>query len=134
MNDFSRTGHGRRLLEVDIPSIANSLSRIAKQMECSAPISPVPLTTPLTCTELENRTNKGQHPIEAVIMISLTELIDADIDSLNDLASARITGSECGLTEIAYRVVGGYGKENPSDTFCGDILVEVTGYVAFDGL
>jgi len=33
-------------------------------------------------------------------------MLNGDIDALNDYVSERITGSECGLSDIQYRVIG----------------------------
>lgn len=78
-----------------------------------------PLDKPLTWEELKAMQEKDGS-VTAVISIPWDET--GDIDSLNDTASELITGNECALEDIGYKLVG-------ADVERQEIWLEVTGTV-----
>lgn len=83
------------------------------------------LVKPLTEKELAERSNK-EDIISEKIIIDFNDIIFNDIEWLNDYASEAITGSEVGLTDISYEIVG--------RTTNNEAIVEVKGEVYYDGL
>lgn len=80
------------------------------------------LTSAMSIEELEKNSNKDGM-ITAKVVVDLDSLIDNNIEILNDTVSERITGSECGLTDISYKIAGA--------TVNNEVILKVTGCVEF---
>lgn len=78
------------------------------------------LREPLTREQIQPRLDENNQ-VTVVVPVSLGSIIDADIESFNDLLSQKITGSDL-LMNIAFRLVGIEGDEV--------MLLEVTGDVS----
>ena len=73
----------------------------------------------MTSEELEKNSN-SDGDLKVTLVVDIDKL-RGDVDELNDIVSDFITGSECGLTDIGYKLVGA--------TSDGDAVVQVTGNV-----
>lgn len=78
------------------------------------------IQTPFTYKELRQMQEKDGC-IKATISWPWDENT-SDLEALNDYASEQITGSECGLEDIGYRLVG-------ADVEKQEVLIEVCGSV-----
>ena len=79
------------------------------------------LEAPMTLAELEKSTNK-EGVLKANLIVSL-DTLRAYIDDLNDLVSEKITGSEHGLQNINYKLVGA--------TSYGDPVIQVSAQLSY---
>lgn len=81
------------------------------------------LISPMTKKELEDNV-RADGTIQSKVLVSLTDLIEWDIDTLNDFVSEKITSSENGLLDISYKISG--------RTTNNEIILKVTGAVYLD--
>jgi hypothetical protein len=81
---------------------------------------------PLTLEELNDSMSKAGM-VTCKLLVSIEDLIDGDMEALNDNVSERITGSEAGLTDISYKLVGRQPQSN-------ETIIGVTGHVEIDNL
>lgn len=64
------------------------------------------ITRPFNYNELKKKVD-GAGYIECIVAVDFNELIDGHgIDELNDLVSCEITGADCGLLGIDYKLIG----------------------------
>ena len=82
------------------------------------------LTEAMSQKELKDNVRKDGS-IQAQVVVSLEEILDGDLDTLNDTVSEKITGSIAGLTDISFVVAG-------SVTGSNELILRVTGQVEFD--
>jgi len=80
---------------------------------------------PMTEKELRELVSK-KGTISGKVLVDFNDLVNNDFDWLNDVASEKLTGSICGLTEINFIVVG--------KTTINQVILKVTGTVEFDNL
>lgn len=78
------------------------------------------LIAPMTAKEIIDNV-RSDGTIQAKVLVSLTDLIKWDIDTLNDFVSEKITGSEIGLLDITYKISG--------RTTNNEMILKVTGEV-----
>lgn len=103
---FARVG-GRRFYETVMPKIRKQLEEIAKMGQerlKAAEESVRPMEAPLTQEEMKRIADSDDFAY-GVISVSLSNLIDNDIEWLNDLASEKMTGTLL-LMDIGYGVAG----------------------------
>lgn len=79
---------------------------------------------PYTEDEIRERMDEDCY-VTGRVMVSLSELIDNDLDSFLDLLGERLVDSPC-LMDISYKAVGVTNIDS-GDT---DIIIEVTGDVS----
>jgi hypothetical protein len=136
MPEFFQTAMGRTFYEGTMPRIAKALDRIATALESQAqqehvaPVVPTPsmpevLDKPMTAEQLKAVMDEHGY-LTACVEMDFNDILTGDLDTFNDEVSEKITGSEVGLQDIAYSVVG----HRPG--VIGHVIVQITAAVTDD--
>lgn len=125
--DFFKTIMGRQFYDGHVPSLVNSLEKLAKHTEIIAAHIATPVTGivrhSLSAEDLKGRRN-AEGVLKAVVPVEFAELLGLNIDGLNDMVEEAIAGTNGLLSDIRYRLVG--VEAGPGDFVGGTALVEVT--------
>lgn len=80
---------------------------IAPSVDAYGSITITTLDRPLTYQELRELTNNGRRPLQALILLSLEDVIQGDLPELNRQADEQAFGeNSCGGTDYRFRLVG----------------------------
>lgn len=85
------------------------------------------LASPLTKEQINKLIDEDDAVVDAVIEVSLSELVSNDIEGLNDLAQERVVGDGVVLVDIGYQVAGSIAPKGDGASWTdGTVLLRVT--------
>ena len=86
------------------------------------------LASPLTKEQINKLIDEDVAVVDAIIEVSLSELVGNDIEGLNDLAQERVVGDGgASLADIGYQVAGSIAPKGDGASWTdGTVLLRVT--------